>query len=100
MEKLRSNAQLGTSLLASVQEGHGMAGSRQIQIQLHPDGSITGETIGMKGTSCLSALALLEALLDATISDSEFTKEFYESEQDVLSATGSVEGVEVSAHGD
>ena len=76
-----------------------MAGSRQVQIQLHPDGSITGETIGMKGTSCLSALALLEALLDATISDSEFTKEFYEQEQDVLTTTESFGDVGVNAHG-
>ena len=76
-----------------------MAGSRQVQIQLHPDGSITGETIGMKGTSCLSALALLEALLDAAVSDSEFTKEFYEQEQDALTAVETFEGVEVSAHG-
>ncbi len=76
-----------------------MAGSRQVQIRLHPDGSITGETIGMKGTSCLSALALLEALLDATVSDSEFTKEFYEQEQDALAAAESFEGAEVSTHG-
>ena len=76
-----------------------MAGSRQGQIQLHPDGSITGETIGMKGTSCLSALALLEALLDATVSDSEFTKEFYEQEQDVLTTTESFGDVGVNAHG-
>ena len=55
--------------------------ARQIQIRLHPDGTITGETIGMKGTSCLSALALLEALVDATVTDSAFTKEFYEQDE-------------------
>lgn len=55
-----------------------MGTRRQIQVRLHPDGSITGETIGMKGASCLSAIALMEALVDATVTDSAFTKDFYD----------------------
>ena len=57
-----------------------MSERRQVQIRLHPDGAITGETLGMKGASCLSALTLLEALLDATVADSAFTAEFFEEE--------------------
>lgn len=54
--------------------------TRQIQVRLHPDGTITGKTIGIKGASCLSALALLESLVDATVTDSAFTREFYEQQ--------------------
>lgn len=57
-----------------------MGGRRTIEVCLHPDGSITGETKGMKGTTCLSALELLEALLDAKVADSAFTSEFYEQQ--------------------
>ena len=79
----------------------GMGRGKRIQVELHPDGTITGKTIGMKGTSCLSALELLEALVDATVTDSEFTAEFYERE-DTLQETQAqgIELDEVSVVGD
>lgn len=58
-----------------------MSEPKTIEIRLHPDGTITGTTKGMKGTSCLSAITLLEHLIDARVTNSEFTDEFYEEEQ-------------------
>lgn len=62
---------------------------KTIEIRLHPDGSITGETHGIKGKACLAYMALLEELMKTTIDDSEFTEEFYAQEtvEDELDVT-------------
>ena len=73
-----------------------MATGKRIEIRLHPDGTITGETIGMKGSSCLSALQLLEALVDATVTDSDFTQDFYEQAEQAYEVAQD----EVSSFGD
>lgn len=57
-----------------------MADRKQMLVRLFPDGRIEAETQGVKGQSCLQYMALLEQMMQATVTDSEFTKEFYEVE--------------------
>ena len=53
---------------------------KTVEIRLSPDGSVTAETHGMTGKSCLAYMALLEELMQASVVDSEFTKDFYAQE--------------------
>lgn len=53
---------------------------KKIKIKLTEDGNIFAETIGIKGKECLQYIELLEELLDAESIDSNFTKEYYETE--------------------
>ena len=57
-----------------------MAERKQMLVRLYPDGRIEAETKGVKGQSCLQYMALLEQMMQARVTDSEFTKEFYETE--------------------
>ena len=54
--------------------------AKQIQIRIFPDGHIETGTKNIKGKQCLKYLQPLEQLLDAQVTDSEFTSEYYESE--------------------
>lgn len=54
--------------------------AKQIQIRIFPDGHIEAVTKNMKGKQCLKYLQPLEQLLDAQVTDSEFTSEYYETE--------------------
>jgi hypothetical protein len=54
--------------------------AKQIQIRIFPDGHIETVTKNIKGKQCLKYLQPLEQLLDAQVTDSEFTSEYYESE--------------------
>lgn len=56
--------------------------SKRIQIRIFPDGRLQAETLGIKGEKCTDVIPLLEALLDAEAIEAEYTKEFYEVEQE------------------
>ena len=51
----------------------------QVVVTVRPDGTITAETIGIKGSACLDQIALLEDLLEATTMTSNFTHEYHET---------------------
>ena len=55
--------------------------AKQIKIRIYPDGKIVSETIGIKGKSCANQMENIENLTKATITNSEFTKEYNEIEQ-------------------
>ena len=55
--------------------------AKQIQIRIFPDGHIETVTKNIKGKQCLKYLQPLEQLLDAQVTDSEFTSEYYEAEE-------------------
>ena len=65
---------------------------KTIQIKIHPNGEIEAETKGIKGKVCLKYIAEIERMANATVIDSDFTDEYYEtaeintviSEQEVL----------------
>lgn len=61
-----------------------MADRKQMLVRLFPDGRIEAETQGVKGQSCLQYMALLEQMMQATVTDSAFTKEFYETETEQM----------------
>lgn len=58
--------------------------NRQIRVQIFADGQISAEVIGVKGKACTDYIKLLEHLLDAETIDSDYTSEYYESEQIIL----------------
>lgn len=55
--------------------------SKQIRVRIFPDGQIKADVIGVKGKSCTDYIDILEQLLDAETVDSEYTAEYYETEE-------------------
>lgn len=51
--------------------------SKQIRIQINPDGTIKAEVLGVKGRACTDYISVIERLLDAETVDSEYTSEYY-----------------------
>lgn len=54
---------------------------KQIKIKIGTNGKIEAETLGMKGKECLKYLQRIEQMANATTIDSEFTKEYYETNE-------------------
>jgi hypothetical protein len=61
--------------------------AKRIQVQIFPDGRVQAETQGIKGKKCTEYIGLLEELLDAEAIDSEYTAEYYVSEETTVEAT-------------
>lgn len=57
--------------------------TKQIEIRIYKDGTIKSKTKNIKGKSCMKYLKLLENISEAQVVDSEFTKEYYEVEQNI-----------------
>lgn len=57
--------------------------TKQIEIRIYKDGTIKSQTKNIKGKSCMKYLKLLENISEAQVVDSEFTKEYYEVEQNI-----------------
>jgi len=54
---------------------------KRIRVQIFRDGTIKADVMGIKGKSCTDYIEVLEQLLDAEVIDSEYTAEYYETEQ-------------------
>lgn len=54
---------------------------KSVQIKLKPDGSMEIETHGVKGKQCLKYMDIFTSMLQAQITDSAFTSEYYETEE-------------------
>ncbi len=54
--------------------------SRKIKIQIFPDGTIQAEVQGIKGKRCTDYIGILEDILEAKTIDSDYTPEFYQSD--------------------
>lgn len=54
--------------------------TRRIQVQIFPDGRIQAETQGIKGKKCTEYIKVLEEILEAETVDSEYTSEYYATE--------------------
>jgi len=54
---------------------------RRVRVQIFPDGQIRAETQGIKGKKCTEYIRILEDLLDAETVDSEYTAEYYATEE-------------------
>ncbi len=57
---------------------------KQIQIRIYPNGQIQAETHGIKGKQCLNYINKIEQMANARIDDSDFTKEYYETEEQLV----------------
>lgn len=55
--------------------------SKQIKLRIFPDGQVQAETQGIKGKKCTDYIKILEELLEAETVDSEFTEEYYQTEE-------------------
>ncbi len=60
---------------------------KQITLKISPTGMIEAETHGLKGKSCLSMIAVLEQLTRSRTTDSDFTPEFLEREENLTEVT-------------
>lgn len=54
---------------------------KQIQIRILPNGEIYAETFGIKGKKCMKYISEIEKLTDAVAVDSDFTKEYLETDE-------------------
>jgi len=66
-----------------------MADQEKIELRIAPDGTVSAETRGVVGPKCLNLIEVLEDLLDATTTHSEYTHDYYstpiqETNPDVL----------------
>lgn len=53
----------------------------KIRVRIFPDGRIEAETEGIKGEKCTDYIIILEKLLNSQAIEAQYTKEFYETEQ-------------------
>ena len=53
---------------------------KQITMKIFPNGEIEAETHGIKGKVCLKYIAEIERMANAVTQDSDFTKEYLETE--------------------
>ncbi len=61
--------------------------AKRIQVQIFPDGRVQAETQGIKGKKCTEYIRVLEEILEAEAVDSEYTAEYYASEETVIETT-------------
>lgn len=54
---------------------------KQLLIKISPNGEIDVETKGLKGKSCLKYINEVEKMTDARVLDSDFTNEYYETDE-------------------
>lgn len=52
----------------------------KIKIRIYPNGEIKAETVGIKGKNCLKYMPVIEKLTNAVVNDSDFTKEYLETD--------------------
>lgn len=58
--------------------------AKKMQIKLLPNGEIQMETIGVKGKKCLDYIEVLKKLVDAKITDTQLSQEYYETESEII----------------
>lgn len=57
--------------------------SKKLKIKLLPNGEIQMETVGVKGKKCLDYIEVFKKLVDAKITATEFSQEYYETENEI-----------------
>ena len=60
--------------------------SKKLKIKLLPNGEIQMETIGIKGKKCLDYIEVLKKLVDAKITETQLSQEYYETESEVTNS--------------
>jgi hypothetical protein len=57
---------------------------KTIKLRIFPDGRVQADVQGVKGKACTNYLGILEELLDAEVTESSYTPEYFESQSVVL----------------
>ena len=60
--------------------------SKKLKIKLLPNGEIQMETVGIKGKKCLDYIEVLKKLVDARITETQLSQEYYETESEVTNS--------------
>ena len=60
--------------------------SKKLKIKLLPNGEIQMETVGIKGKKCLDYIEVLKKLVDAKITETQLSQEYYETESEVTNS--------------
>lgn len=55
--------------------------TKQIKIQIYPDGRVQADIAGIKGKKCTDYIRILEEILDAEAVDSSYTPEYHQTEE-------------------
>lgn len=58
--------------------------SKKLKIKLLPNGVIQMETVGIKGKKCLDYIEVLKKLVDAKITETQLSQEYYETESEIV----------------
>ena len=58
--------------------------SKKLKIKLLLNGEIQMETVGIKGKKCLDYIEVLKKLVDAKITDTQLSQEYYETESEIV----------------
>lgn len=58
--------------------------SKQVKIRIFSDGKVQAEVNGVKGKKCTKYINILEELLKSQVVDSEYTKEYFEQENNLI----------------
>ncbi|AWI04592.1 DUF2997 domain-containing protein [Clostridium drakei] len=58
--------------------------TKRIKVQIFEDGTVQAEVAGVKGKKCTNYIKILEDILAAETVDSDYTKEYYETEKVIL----------------
>lgn len=60
--------------------------AKRIRVQIFPDGRVQAETQGIKGRKCTEYIKILEEILEAETVESEYTAEYYVTEETTIEA--------------
>ncbi len=55
--------------------------SKQVRIQIFPDGRVQAEVQGIKGKACTDYISILEEILSAETFSSSYTPEYYQEQE-------------------
>ncbi|MGK7873449.1 MAG: DUF2997 domain-containing protein [Xenococcaceae cyanobacterium] len=55
--------------------------SKQVRIQIFPDGRVQAEVQGIKGKACTDYISIMEEILNAETLSSSYTPEYYEEQE-------------------
>ena len=59
--------------------------SKKLIIKIRKDGTVEAETKGIKGKKCEDYIKIIEELTDSKVINKEFTREYYENEEEIIS---------------
>lgn len=67
---------------------------KQLVIKIKPDGTVESQTRNIKGKACEKYISVLERLADGKTIDSDYTPEFYETENHIVSHNSLEQGIQ------